>query len=104
LRAFKAAADSAGGLFITILASPNSAASWSVKLDGNQVGLTADSPHTQPISAGDHNMTAELRGDSGATLTVTGTVNGSQVVECDCTILSNGKDAADPEDFTVSEE
>jgi hypothetical protein len=87
---------------ITILATPKNAGTWTVKLDGEQLGLTAGSPHSQPINVGDHNMTAELSGDPGAALNVTGTVSGHLFVTCDCTILKNGQDAADPEDFTVS--
>jgi hypothetical protein len=74
-----------------------------VKIDGIKVPMTNDKG-SKPVAAGDHWLTTDLVGDPGATVTVTATVNGSQLAACTCTVLKTSKpprhaDCAD--DFTT---
>jgi hypothetical protein len=86
---------------LMITATVKNAATWTVNLDGKQLPITAGQPYSLPVSLGGHRMIGYVWGDPGAALVAKGTVGGSQVVDCEPTVLPNGQPAADPEDFTV---
>ena len=87
---------------LTLIAAPKDATTWSVTLDREQLALRAGQPSSRPILPGEHQLTARVWGDPGASLSVTGAIPANTGVRCSCTVGVDGKPAADPETFNVT--
>jgi hypothetical protein len=87
---------------LVINTTVKNAATWAVNLDGSQLPITSGQPYSLPTSLGNHKLIAYVWGDVGASISAKGSVGGSEVVDCEATVLANGQPGADPESFTVT--